>query len=206
MTRSAALLLAALALPATLARTAAAQPGQTIVDLGHAVRGYRYDYVAYYRNTLGQTVSVGKDPAQCGTCPNVHLRYDLVAPGDSLPLRFDLFLDPETDHGVELQLPVMVRLSDTTHQVTYTLRIDGSPQRSVRPKQDRIAVSAASDSMVEGRLELTNILDSTIKLDCAGAPPGLRFKKLPLKVKARKDATLEFRCKPETLLEHRSLT
>ncbi len=202
MTCRAAALLLALALPA------AAQPDSATVDFGHAVPGQTYYYVAYYRNTSGQAMTVGKDPGQCGSCPNLQVRFDPVAPGDSTPLRFKLFLDPGTTDSAQVPLGVMIRRGEQpAEQLVYTLRIDATAPRSVVLHQKSIAAATTPDSLISGGFELTNAAGQTIKLDCIGAPPGLRFaKKMPLKIKAGHDAAIEFQCRPEALLGHRSLT
>jgi hypothetical protein len=185
---------------------AAAQPGDFIVDFGHSAPGHGYDYVAHYRNNDTAAVTVAKDPSGCASCPNLRLRYDPVAPGDSLPLHFRLTLDPETADSVVIEMPVIVRHSSGPELISYALRIDGSPPRIVSPAA-AVAVTAAGDGMLEGRLDLANSGRGRIRVRCVGMPAGLRFRdKQPVAVKGGARAAIRFSCRPEDLLEHRSLT
>lgn len=185
---------------------AAAQPGLFMVDFGHAVPGHDYDFVAHYRNSDTAAVTVANGQPGCASCPNLRLRYDPVQPGESLALRFRLNLDRETADSVALGLPVVVRHGDRTELLTYTLRIDGSPPRAVETA-GAVRVATGDGGVLEGRMEFVNRSRGRINVRCVGIPDGLGFPRGRWVGAGTGDrAVFRFTCRPEALLQHRSLT
>jgi hypothetical protein len=195
-------ILAGLLLPSP----AAAQPGDSIADYGHAVPGHSYDYVVYYRNSDSIEVTVAKDKSGCGSCPNLRLRYEPVAPGDSLPLHFRLMLEPGDTGAATLVLPVIVTHGDRNELKYYTMAIDGLAPRTVAPATQAIAVQATGQDLLSGNLRIGNISDQRIRIEPAGLPPGLSFSQASTDIKPGRSASLTFRCAVGALLQHRSLT
>lgn len=198
---------AILAAQAALLLGLAAPPqGAEVIDFGSALPGHDYHYVAWFRNTTGQALSIAQEGTRCGGCPSLMLQYRSLGPGDSADLAFHYRLPADAPDTTSQPVQLTVYQSGYSER-TYRLRFDRRPPRLVRLSARTIGVQAGEDGLVRGSVAVANRSGRMVTVSPEGAPAGISFEQaFPLAIGRKQEAAVSFWCLPEALTNHRSLT
>ncbi len=197
-----------LALLLAAALIAAGPPsGSELIDLGHAVPGQQYDYVARFVNPGTENMSVAREGSQCGGCPNLQLAYQSLGPGRSVGLPLRLFYAAGANDSATAEIKVVTYSESLYGAWTYRLRMDRKTPALVRLKTKTADVSGGPDGLLTTAIGIKNISRHDLLISGEGLPDSVRFPEpYPVPVKRGKTGTFMFHCAPEVLLNHRSVT